>query len=118
MPLTLRYTFLYLLIAFGYTQAERLKEGRWSTDKTSKPYEIVASGAWDHVSRGNADRIQEKRLEFLNVFDMRSLQIQSLKGTLKEPTAYDKVALRLNLGGYKIQTNGEIFGIDNKLVSM
>jgi hypothetical protein len=60
--------------------------------------------------------VQHKRLKFLEIYDMTSLRIQSLNGALKEPSAYDKVAIKLNLGGYKIKNNVEIFGIDNKLV--
>lgn len=105
-------------MAFGFNQSNRLTEGRWASDKTARPYESVAKNAWDHVCQVDTSRslLQDKRLEFLEVLDIDSLRIQSLKGTLKHPTAYDKVAIKLNLGGYTIESASEIFGIDKRLV--
>jgi len=105
-------------MAFGFNQSDRLTEGRWTSDKTARPYETVAKNAWDHVNLRDtsATLLPNKRFEFLEIIDMQSLKIQSLKGTLKQPTAYDKVAIKLKLEGYTIESTSEIFGISNKLV--
>jgi hypothetical protein len=85
-------------------------------NSTAQVFETVANSAWDHVCSGVGNHIQGKRLMFLDIYDMSSLRIQSLKGARKEPSAYDKVAVMLNVGGYQIQNNVEIFGMDNTLV--
>jgi len=107
-----RHAFVYLLMANNYTCDQRLKEGRWSCEKTAKPYEKTARAAWDHVRKLNSYQYYEA----VDVMDMSSLSITSLHGVMKAPTNLDMAVQTLDAQHYLSTYTPQIFGLDPNLV--
>lgn len=98
---------------FGYSQSDRLVQGRWTCDKTARPYETVATAALNHVRQVNDIRF----FDLLDVLDMSPLSITTLHGLLKESTTLDAAVISLGVPHHQTKelSNGGIFGWDSKL---